>query len=296
MNPLGFMSYIYMGLSAEEMLREAKKHGLRYIQLDPRQKLGVMDEEPLSPVRAQRLRALFEEGGIAVIGLSGYTNLMLPDPAKREQKLRQLEKMIDLCPHYGTRYILTETGSLHPTNSWRDCPENRTAEAWEQLVGTIGRLRDRAVENGAVLIIEGFVNNVLGSPRQAVQLTQELGSEGLEIVMDPFNYLTQDDLLRQREAMTELFDAVGPACPMAHAKDALYAEDGTFTTPRVGTGQADWPLYAELLARRLPEVPLILEHAKPEEVGECLERIAAAFKAGTGRGQPAGEGTARHGA
>ncbi|WP_426445647.1 sugar phosphate isomerase/epimerase family protein [Paenibacillus sp. S-38] len=290
------MSYIYMGLSAEEMLMEAQRHGFRYIQLDPRQKLDVMDEEPLSPERAQRLRALFEEAGITVVGLSGYTNLMQPDPAKREQKLLQLEKMIDLCPHYGTRYILTETGSLHPTNSWRDCPENRTADAWEQLVGTIGRLRDRAVDNGAVLVIEGFVNNVLGSPRQAVQLTQELGAEGLAIVMDPFNYLTQDDLLRQRDAMTELFDAAGHDCPMAHAKDALYAEDGTFTTPQVGTGQADWPLYAELLAQRLPEVPLILEHAKPEEVEECLERIAAAFAAGTARRLPAGEGTARHGA
>ncbi|MCZ8519527.1 MULTISPECIES: sugar phosphate isomerase/epimerase family protein [Paenibacillus] len=297
MNPLGFMSYVYMGMTVDEMLREARRHGFTCIQLDPRQKLGLMDDEPLSPIRAKRLRSLFEEQGITVVGLSGYTNLMQPDPAKREQKLRQLEKMIDLCPHYGTRYILTETGSLHPTNSWRDCPENRSEEAWKQLTGIIGRLRDRALKNGAVLVIEGFVNNVLGSPRQAAQIFQELGTEGLAIVMDPFNYLTREDLQQQRQAMTELFDAAGAGCPMAHAKDALYAEDGTFTTPRVGTGQADWPLYAGLLTQRLPGVPLILEHAKPEEVEECLERIAAAYGApGTGHGKPSAEGTARHGA
>lgn len=277
MNRLGFMSYIYMGWSAEAMAEEAGKLGLSSVQLDPRQKgLQLMDDEPLSPLRAEQLRRLFEDRGIAVAGLSGYTNLMNPNLEKRESKLQQLEKLIDLCPAYGTRYIATETGSLHPTNSWLDDEGNRSAATWEQLLRIVDRLRGRAVKSGAVLLLEGFALNVLATAEQAARLLEKLGSEGLGFVMDPFNYLTKADFSRQAEAMRDIFDAIGGCSPMAHAKDALYDERG-FTTPRVGAGQADWRIYAQLLAERLPHVPLILEHAKPEEVSECLALIRQSF-------------------
>ncbi|WP_248927542.1 sugar phosphate isomerase/epimerase family protein [Paenibacillus hamazuiensis] len=284
MNRLGFMSYNYMGWSAEAMTEEARRHGFAYVQFDPRQAVQVMDERPLSPERAEKIRGLFEDAGISVVGLSGYTNLMNPNLAKREQKLQQLEQMIDLCSAYGTRYIATETGSLHPTNSWKDCEENRTPEAWDELLRVVDRLRARAAKNGAVLLIEGFALNVLATPEQAADMIGRLGSEGLGLVMDPFNYLTQDDLhsRAQQAAMANIFERIGAHSPVAHAKDSLYGEEG-FTTPRVGAGQADWNIYAALLAERLPDVPLILEHAKPEETAECLELVRKAFHHAAGK-------------
>ncbi|MFC0210850.1 sugar phosphate isomerase/epimerase family protein [Paenibacillus chartarius] len=276
MNSLGFMSYVYMGWSAEAMAEHAAELGLTQIQLDPKQKLQVMDDEPFSPARIERIRRIFESRGIGIAGLSGYTNLMNPNLEKREEKLKQLEQMIDLCPAYGTRYIATETGSLHPTNAWRDCEENRSEQAWEELIAIVDRLRGRAVKNGGVLLVEGFVNNVLASTGQALRMLERLGADGLAFVMDPFNYLTQEALTRQHEAMAAMFEQIGGYCPIAHAKDALYSEDG-FTTPRVGAGQADWNVYAALLTERLPDVPLILEHAKPEEAAECMRLIRSAF-------------------
>jgi sugar phosphate isomerase/epimerase len=280
MNKLGFMSYVYMGWSAEDMAENACKHGMTYVQLDPKQKLQVMDDEPFSLARVEKIRSIFEKKGISIVGLSGYTNLLNPNLQKREDKLSQLEKMIDLCSAYGTRYIATETGSLHPTNAWRDYEGNRSPEAWDQLLKTVDRLRSRAVKNGAVLLVEGFALNVLGTAEQAARLMEQLGTDGLGIIMDPFNYLTQDDLTRQDEAMANIFRCIGKYCPIAHAKDTLYDEEG-FTTPRVGAGQADWHVYTALLANHLPELPLILEHAKPEEVEPCLALIRKAFESVT---------------
>ncbi|MFD0676283.1 MULTISPECIES: sugar phosphate isomerase/epimerase family protein [unclassified Paenibacillus] len=283
MNKLGFMSYVYMGWSAEDIAENACKHGLTYMQLDPKQKFQIMDDEPFSPVRIEKLRTIFENKGISIIGLSGYTNLLNPNLAKREDKLAQLEKMIDLCSAYGTRYIATETGSLHPTNAWRDYEGNRSPEAWEQLLSIVDRLRNRAVKNGAVLLVEGFALNVLATVEQAASLIEQLGSEGLGIIMDPFNYFTPEDLSKQEEAMAHVFKHIGPYSPIAHAKDSLYNEEG-FTTPRVGAGQANWDVYAAYLASCMPEVPLILEHAKPEEITDCVELIQQAFEnAKTGR-------------
>ncbi|MDF2959231.1 MAG: xylose isomerase protein [Paenibacillus sp.] len=276
MNKLGFMSYVYMGWSAEEMAENACKHGLTYMQLDPKQKMQVMDDEPFSPARIEKLRSIFENKGITIVGLSGYTNLMNPNLQKREDKLLQLEKMIDLCSAYGTRYIATETGSLHPTNAWRDYEGNRSPEAWDQLLKTVDRLRNRAVKYGAVLLVEGFALNVLSTSEQAARLIRQLGSEGLGIIMDPFNYLTQEDLVRQDVSMANIFQSIEQYCPIAHAKDTLYDEEG-FSTPRVGAGQADWDVYASLLSNRMPDVPLILEHAKPEELESCIALIRKAF-------------------
>ncbi|WP_028548320.1 sugar phosphate isomerase/epimerase family protein [Paenibacillus sp. UNC451MF] len=276
MNKLGFMSYIYMDWSAEAMAEDARNHGLEYVQLDPKQKLQVMDDEPFSLVRAEKIRKIFENHGISVVGLSGYTNLLNPNLQKRENKINQLEQMIDLCSAYGTRYIATETGSLHPTNAWRDYEGNRSEEAWEQLVSIVDRLRNRAVTRGAVLLLEGFTLNVLATAEQAACLMERLGTDGLGMIMDPFNYLTQEDLKRQKDAMSNIFDKMAEFSPITHAKDSLYDEEG-FTTPRVGAGQSDWNVYAELLATRMPEAPLILEHAKPEEVADCLRLIHQAF-------------------
>lgn len=276
MNKLGFMSYIYMGWSAEAMAEDARNHGLKYVQLDPKQKMQVMDDEPYSLLRAEIIRKTFEEQGISIVGLSGYTNLLNPNLQKREDKLGQLERMIDLCSIYGTKYIATETGSLHPTNAWRDYEGNRSEEAWEQLTAIVERLRNRAAVNNATLLLEGFALNVLATAEQAARLMERLGTEGIGMIMDPFNYLTQEDLKQQRKALSQIFRSIAAYSPIAHAKDSLYGEEG-FTTPRVGAGQADWSLYAELLTAHLPDVPLILEHAKPEEIGECLRLIRQAF-------------------
>lgn len=276
MNKLGFMSYIYLGWSAEAIAEDASKHGLTYVQIDPKQAMQVMDDEPFSLNRVEKIRTIFENKGISVVGLSGYTNLLNPNLQKREDKLKQLEKMIDLCSAYGTRYIATETGSLHPTNAWRDYVGNRTPEAWDELLKMVDRLRNRAVKKEAVLLIEGFALNVLASPEQGIRLMEQLGTEGLALIMDPFNYLKQEDLNRQEEAMANIFDCIAQYSPIAHAKDTLYGDEG-FTTPRVGAGQADWSVYAALLASRMPDVPLILEHAKPEEVTECLDLIRKSF-------------------
>lgn len=279
MNTIGFISYIYNGWSLEGMAESAGKHGLTCIQLDPRQRLQVMDDKPLSPVRAEQIREQLEGEGITIAALSGYTNLIHPDPGKRESKLQQFERMIELCPAYSTQYIATETGTLHPTNSWRDWEGNKTEEAWGQLLKSVDRLRNYAVKRGVVILLEGFVSNVLARPAQGVRMLETLGTEGLAFVMDPFNYMSRDDMERQQEAMDAIFHYIGKYCPIAHAKDTLYTEEG-IKTPRVGAGQVQWELYASLLRQKLPDVPLLLEHAAPDEVGLCLQIIRDSFDDG----------------
>lgn len=279
---LGLMSYVYAGRSAAEMAAALQAHGLTCVQIDPRQ-AELMEGEPFGERRARDIREAFAERGVRVAGLSGYVNLLDPDPAKRETNVATLERMIELAAAFGTPYVMTETGSLNPTNSWRYHPDNDSEEAWQALLTIIRRLRDRAVRHGAVLLLEGFVYNVLSTPRRAETLVRELGTEGLGLVMDPFNYMTEKDLEpdRQREALDDAFRRLAPFCPIAHAKDAVYTERG-FQTPRAGTGAMKWELAASAFARCMADVPLILEHLQPDEVGETLRFVRRQFEGAAG--------------
>lgn len=289
MNPLGMMSYVYLEHTAEEMADAIASHGIRLVQLDPRQK-GLADgPEPMTAARAGEIRRLFAERGISIPVLSGYINLMAPDPERRERNLAELERVIELCAEFGAAAIATETGSLHPTNQWGRHEDNFTESAWEALVETIDRVRTKAAEHGVTLLLEGYVNNVLHRTEQAVRLARSLGGRGLGFVMDPFNYMREDDLDRQEAALDRMFADIGAMCPIAHAKDVVYTEKG-ISTPRAGAGVMRWEQFARRLSAHAPNIPLFLEHLKPEEAEACIAFVRSAFERGaeTARSEAAG--------
>ncbi|MBD2846873.1 sugar phosphate isomerase/epimerase [Paenibacillus sp. IB182496] len=290
MNPLGLMSYIYLEHRAEEMADAMADHGVGRAQVDPRQQ-GLLDAQgEWNAQQAEAIRSVFAQRGIAIPVLSGYMNLLHPDPARREANVLAMERLLRLAPAFGAEAVATETGSLHPTNQWAYHPDNASEAAWEALCAVCERLGRVAADHGVTLLLEGYVDNVLARPEQASALMARLPERGLGLVLDPFNYLTRDDLAAQGEALGRIFDQVGPRAVIAHAKDTVYTAKG-IDTPRPGAGDVDWAQVAGLLAERMPEMPLYLEHTKPEEVGSALDYIRDSYdKAAAGRAKQRGDG------
>lgn len=277
MNPIGMMSYVYLDYGAKEMAEAVAGLGLHRIQLDPRQK-GLLDEQQrYTPARSRQLRAIFAEREVAIDGVSAYINLLDPDPDKREANLRQLEDLIRLCRELGAGWIATETGSLHPSNQWAYHPDNASSAAWEQLVEVTARLQRIAVAHDVTLLLEGYVNNVLHTSAGALKLIDTLGTDGLGLVFDPFNYLTASDLEQQERAFDRLFADLIAHSPIAHAKDTVYTAKG-IDTPHAGAGRVNWCLYAQRLAEQASDIPLYLEHLKPEEAEACLHFVQQSFQ------------------
>ncbi|MBT2757838.1 sugar phosphate isomerase/epimerase [Mesobacillus foraminis] len=275
-NTIGIMSYVYLEHSAEEMAADIASRNISIVQADPRQK-GLLDANgKYHSKRAKEVRKIFADQRISIPVLSGYMNLLDPILERREHNLTTMEEMIKLCPEFGAPYIATETGSFHPENQWRYHPENDTEKAWDALLAIIERLRKTAVDNGVTLLLEGYVTNVLNTPEKAERLINELGSEGLGFVMDPFNLMKLEDLDQQEAALDKIFSAIIPFSPIAHAKDAIYTEKG-LSTPCAGTGKAKWDQYALRLSKQAPAIPLFLEHLKPEEIENCIKYIQKSY-------------------
>jgi L-ribulose-5-phosphate 3-epimerase len=274
----GALCHEFEGISIEETAERMRAIGFTAVQLDPRASNVSLGSGLPSTLRAKQVRQIFEANGIRIVALAGYSNIMDCNPANREQVLMTFEEMIALCEHFGTPYIATETGGLDPDNPWANSPLNHTKEAWDELMPILHRLQRKAIQHGAVVLLEGYVNNVLSSTDKAKRIIDELGMEGLGFVLDPFNYMNPEDFADQRQTFQRVFDAIGAYSPIAHAKDAIW-KDEWLVTPRAGTGLAQWPIYAEMLRKHKPDVPLLLEHMKLEEAHESLQFVQEAFRA-----------------
>lgn len=277
MNPLGIFGWIYSGLRLEEMAEAVSKEGFEYVKLRLREPFIVPPGEKLTLSRVREVKKVLDAYGLKAAPVAGYINVVDPDPESRETKLRAFEELIEYCQELGTAYIATETGSRHPTAAWSDHENNRTEAAWHDMLTSLERLRGRCKHNGVTLLLEGYVYHVMGSTESASRVIRELGSDHLGFVLDPFNYMTSRDLEAQEAAFARIFEAIAPYAYVAHAKDVLYTDKG-IETPKVGAGKANWSLFADMLERCKPELPLILEHLKREEAGECRRLVRKAFR------------------
>lgn len=275
-NPLGIVSTVYGAVDVDELARRAAGDGFTHVHLDPRTH-GIPDASGhITSERARAAREVLQAKGITIAALAGYTNLVDPDPDRRETGLRQFEEITAVARAFGTPHVATETGSLNPHSPWSDYPQNHTPAARAELLTVLRRLLTTARRHGATILIEGYVNNVVATTEEAAGLVADLGGESLGFVLDPFNYCTPEDIAQPRAALGRIFAAIAGRAPIAHAKDVVYGRHG-IDTPKVGDGRMDWPAFAGMLRRHCPDVPLMLEHLAPADIPHCRAIIERAF-------------------
>jgi L-ribulose-5-phosphate 3-epimerase len=267
MNPLGIFPDVFPG-DHRQQARRTREAGLACVHLRP--------PAALNPDACRAAAEAFRAEGLEVAALAGYVNLVNPDPARREEGLQRLHRLIALCPEFGTSYLATETGSLNPESEWDDHPANHTKEAWQILLPILREAVRRCEDSGVTLLIEGYVNNVIATVSDCRRLREEIPSPSLGFMLDPNNLFEEADMADVPAHLERIFEAIGPHAPVAHAKDVIY-QDGHINTPRAGTGHLDYPAFARLMQQYQPGAPLILEHLRESEVPETVAFVRRFF-------------------
>jgi sugar phosphate isomerase/epimerase len=168
--------------------------------------------------------------------------------------------------------VATETGSRHPEGDWTDSPDNWLPGTWELLDEAIGELLPVAERSGTLLTLEASVKNVLRTPGQLIGLLERFPSRHLQVVCDPYNYLSSH-LLPARERLTaDFLDRFEHRFVLAHLKD-VDPGGADVATGEFGTGVFPQQVYLEFLARRRPDLPLILEHLPLDHVPDASRRV-----------------------
>ncbi len=185
----------YFPYTLEEQAQKIRALGFNTVQLDLAFKdMDFSTPESITPDKAKRVRETFRDHDLPVCTLSGYTNIVHPDPAERKRRLDMLRAIIRNARDFGTAYVISETGTFDAESDWVAHPRNKTEEGFDECRGIICELAQIAYDHGAVFLLETYVNNVVGSVEETVRMFAEVDHPGLGLLMDPTNYFEDHNI------------------------------------------------------------------------------------------------------
>ena len=276
---LAIFTGVYAGLPMEEAARRIKADGFGAVALE-----GVFADvrfDPLAPDwnAADKITSCLERNGIKVVGLYGYYNVVAPNPQTRQRGEQRMQFLIENWKRLGSNNISTETGSLNPQSEWNDSPENATEAAYQRCRASLEKFARLAEKTGAVVSIEPYWKNVIGSVERTERLFRDIPSPALKLVMDPCNYFRKAQLAQMQTMLKDIFQRVGNQTVLAHAKDVKAAANADDTElPAAGKGVLDYPLYLRLLAQLDREIYLAVEHLTLPDVPAARDYVLAQFE------------------
>ena len=265
---LGIFTYDFGRGEWERVIQTCRRFELEALQLGG----ALLDECVEQPEAIDSVVARLDDAGIAIAALAGYRNLVAPDGRTRRANLDFLTRCLELAPRLGTSVVATETGTRSLEGDWIDSPENVLPEARALLDESLAELVPAAERAGAILALEASVKNVLRTPAQLVGVLERFPSRHLQVVLDPYNYVSHH-LVAAHERLTRAFlDRFEDRFVLAHLKD-IDPAGADFGTIEFGTGAFAQQGYVDFLATRRPDLPLILEHLPLENVPAAVRRL-----------------------
>lgn len=275
----------YYPYRMDEVIRRIKASDFNCVQLDISFKDFDATKEPLTKEKAHWIRDAFRDANLPIIAVSGYTNIIHPDPDKRKANIDYLKMMLRYARDLGCPYVASETGTCNPESDWVWHENNAKTAVFEETVGIIKDLAKYAEDWGSTFIVENYVNNIIGSVEQVETMFREVHSPALGLLCDPTNYFDERTIKDVDGTLEDVFDRLSPFIKIAHAKDIALANDtaekhadidadeshtfrgsGAVELPAAGLGILNYDLYTKLLSKDHPNIPLIIEHLDMDDI------------------------------
>src|SRR3546814_11272279 len=100
-----------------------------------------LSTEAITREKCHRIRDVFRDHDLPVCAVSGYRNLVHPDPAEREANIRHLKALLRHARDLGRPYVISETGTFDPASAGLHHPRNKTDHRKNAGVGKAGSIR-----------------------------------------------------------------------------------------------------------------------------------------------------------
>lgn len=274
---LGVRAHDFGKLPVEQLAQKIHEKGLSCIQLALPKAIAGFDNDigRLNPGLAWRIRETFHKYNIQIAVLGCYINPVHPDPEERRQQLNRFKEYIRFARDFGCSIIGTETGSLNRDFSFN--PENHGDEAFKTLVQSVTELVEEAEKFGVFVGIEGVRNFIIHSPQRMKHLIDAIGSNHLQVIFDPVNYLSLQNYKNQDQIIKDAFNLFGDRIQILHAKDFI-VENDTLKGVRIGSGILNYELLIKLLKIQKPYVNILMEEAVVEDMDKNIQFIKNVYK------------------
>ncbi len=283
----------YFPHDLQETIRRVKAMGFSTVQLDLSFKDLDMGPGKITREKCHRIRDAFRDANLPICCISGYTNIVHPDPAERGRRVGYLKEIIRHARDLGSPYVISETGTFATDSDWVHHPKNKTREGYEDCLRVVKGLVQEAFDSGAMFLVENYVNNVVGSIEEVQRLFADVNHTALGLLLDPTNYYDDSNIGDIDGQLNRIFDALADRVKIAHAKDCKRTEAvaekhaekldaseahtfrgaGSVELPAPGKGALNYDLYVRRLAQKHPNIPLIVEHVDSEEEADRAKRF-----------------------
>ena len=225
----------------------------------------------LTPGYALYLRHLFEKNGIDIAVLGNYLNLVYPDETVIREMQEKYYAHIRFASLLGCGMVGTETGA--PNREYVYCPECRSDRALLTFIKNLKPVVRCAEQYGVTVAIEPVVRHTVYDAKRARLVLDEIGSHNLQILFDPVNLLTLDNVDRREEIFAEAIELLGKDIAMIHFKDFLRQSAGPGGKMKAcGAGQGEMGDYSTILRFAKTKKPFVfatLENTTPENAAAC---------------------------
>ena len=270
---LGIFGKTFRRPGSRATLEAVKALGLRCVQFNFESAgLPSMPDEVPSPI-LDSIAAALRETGVRLAALSATFNMAHPDSMIRRQGLRRLRVVAEAAAHLQVPMVTLCTGSRDTENMWRAHPENRSQQAWTDLLETMDEAMEISARTGVALAIEPEPGNVISDARRAYALSESLQADNhLKIILDPANLLQAGRL--QRDVLDEALDLLGDDLGIANAKDR--GDDDQ--TCALGRGIVDFDTFFGLLRAVGFEGPVIMHGFEENEALESTRFARAKLR------------------
>ena len=276
----------YFPYTLEETAQKIRAIGFNTVQLDLNFKDMDLATDKITSEKCKKIRDTFRQYNLPISCISGYTNLVHPNPDKRKSNLAHLKQLIRFANELGTPYVISESGTFDNDSDWVHHPKNKTEEGYEDCRNVIADLVDFARENGTTFLVETYVNNVIGSIEETLRLFADIDDPHLGLLMDPTNYFEEHNINKMDLTLNQIFNALSGKIKISHAKDVKLATAsqgvqmadidaseahalrgvGMIELPAPGLGSLNYDLYLKRLSQHYPNIPIIIEHLEESDV------------------------------
>lgn len=275
---LGIFTGVYGSFPLDEAVKRIREDGFSCVVLQ----YGFKDVQfdPFNPDfdALKKMTKALEKNNLRIVGLYGYHNVIGPDEAARKRNEQLTSLLINNWPRFGSPIISTETGTFNPKSQFEEDPRNFTEEGYKAAVDAFTKLVRTAEKTKAVIAIEGYWKNLIGTVERAERLFKDIDSPALKLTMDPCNYFRNEELPKMDTVLPDMFKRIGKQTVLAHAKDVKAKEDGGQDLPAAGLGVLNYPLYLRLLAELDREMPLVIEHLAIDDIARARDYVKAQFE------------------